>query len=68
MSVRFFKAEAKKAQAQADAELDPVAKQILAERAAEIASYAELASLQNKLEKAIAAEAKKQRDRLKGEG
>ena len=53
MGVRLFKAEAKRVQMLADAESDPQAKQAHVERAEEMNKWAEIASLQRKLEKAI---------------
>lgn len=53
MGVRLFRAEAKRMQALADAEPDSKAKQAYIEKAEEMNQWAEVASLQRKLEKAI---------------
>ncbi len=53
MGVRLFRAEAKRMQALADAEPEPQAKQAYIEKAEEMDQWAEVASLQRKLEKAI---------------
>lgn len=53
MGVRLFRAEAKRMQALADAEAEPQAKQAYIEKAEEMDQWAEVASLQRKLGKAI---------------
>ena len=63
MSVRLFKAEAKRVQKLADAELDPEAKQAHIQRANEMNEWAEIAELHSRLRKAVAERKKALRSR-----
>lgn len=54
LSVRLFKAEAKRLQKLADSEADPQLKQAHVQRADEMTEWAEIAGLHTKLRKALA--------------
>jgi hypothetical protein len=66
VSVSFFKEEIRKAQELVDAELDAEARAVLSERVVELTGYLELAKAQIRLEKTIAAYARRERNRSEG--